>query len=257
MNVENLRRKLSYLLQRIAPPRRLRHVEIETTSYCNRKCVYCPNYNIGRPEELMKEEVYFRIIDSLARMGFNGRISPHFYGEPLADPRLTRFMEYAAHKLPGSELVVYTNGDLLSVERFLELKKAGVKKFRVSLHSPKPSYMLAETLKYVSEHCPDDVGTVNYYAEYRAKNATHLNNRGGLVEIQRKKNAECRFVNQMTIDYLGNALLCCNDYRATLAFGKVMEREMAEIWNDPVYVKARTMISNGIFPYEICRTCNV
>ncbi|MBI3581124.1 MAG: radical SAM/SPASM domain-containing protein [Nitrospinae bacterium] len=254
-----IRRKLQYLIRLALPPRRLRHVEIETTSYCNRKCVYCPNFTVGRPEEMMKDEVFEKIVSSLAKMKFRGRLSPHFYGEPLCDPRLPRLMKHAADNLPDCEIIIYTNGDFLTVEKFLELRKAGVKRFRVSMHSKRPGKELAETLEHVSNNADlkDAISVVNYYEAFQAMDSTHLNNRGGLVKIARRKAEVCAYANQLTINYLGDAVLCCNDYNATVTFGNVMEREIGDIWRDRAYVKARAMVANGIFPYDICRTCNV
>lgn len=63
-------------------------IEIETITECNRKCVYCPNYQYDRGKHLMSEKCYKKIIDELAGIGFRGRVSPHFYGEPLLDKRL-------------------------------------------------------------------------------------------------------------------------------------------------------------------------
>ena len=69
-------------------PLPLRLVAIETTSFCNRRCAYCPNTTVGRPVGWMPIPVFGRIIDSLAELGFSGELNPHGYGEPLADARL-------------------------------------------------------------------------------------------------------------------------------------------------------------------------
>ena len=78
-------------------------IEFETTSYCNRKCNYCPNIEFERFGEdenfLMKQEVFETLIDQLMDLKFNGLISPHLYGEPLSDHRMLSWAENIKKKL--------------------------------------------------------------------------------------------------------------------------------------------------------------
>jgi hypothetical protein len=59
----------------------------------------------------------------------------------------------------------------------------------------------------------------------------------------------------MTFDYLGNAVLCCNDYNSSVVFGNIKDKDTHEIWHDKTYVKIRNMIGNGFWPYDICKVC--
>jgi len=79
-------------------------IEFETTSYCNRKCDYCPNVDFERfgDEDLffMKEEVFKTLISQLAELNFNGLISPHLYGEPIAVYRMLDWSKHIKTELP-------------------------------------------------------------------------------------------------------------------------------------------------------------
>lgn len=244
------------LLRPVRPPKT---VEIETTSYCNRKCVYCPNYTVGRPETPMDEKLFYRIIDSLSIWGFSGRLSPHFYGEPLTDERLAGFMAYARKKLPNATIAIYTNGDFLSVGKYLALMEAGVDSFRISLHSPSMPKLLADTLAYIKAERPElyKVEIVDFHSMYYRKEGDMLNNRGGLVDIKHTRHPYCFLVNHLTIDYKGNAVLCCNDFSSSVTFGNAGEKELRDIWHNPAYVKARRLISSGIWAFDICKSCNL
>lgn len=237
----------------------LEAVEIETTTVCNRKCPYCPNYTIGRPAIKMDDNIFYTIIDSLRRGNFKGRISPHFFGEPLTDDRLEVFIKHIRSNLPTAHIKLFTNGDLLTIDRYLELKNAGVDIFRISQHSQEPSEAMAGTLAYVKR---SGVGLgaieyINYHdMYYRGNNSdSYLENRGGLVNVKPSKKTRCAYVRQMTIDYKGNVILCCNDYNSSIVFGNVMKRDLFEIWHDKNYVKIRKTISKGNWMFDICKRC--
>ncbi|PID51799.1 MAG: hypothetical protein CR972_05305, partial [Candidatus Moraniibacteriota bacterium] len=113
-------------------------IDIEVNSSCNRRCAYCPNSISDRGaiknERLMPVDVYKKIIDELAELDFTGRLSPIFYGEPLLRKDLADLMRYTCQKMPRAHIKMTTNGDLLTVERYLELVDAGVKKFLITQH---------------------------------------------------------------------------------------------------------------------------
>jgi len=73
-------------------------IEFETTSYCNRKCDYCPNVDFERFGDddsfFMKENVFKTLIDQLVELNFDGLISPHLYGEPMSDHRMLSWSEH-------------------------------------------------------------------------------------------------------------------------------------------------------------------
>src|SRR5262245_22586687 len=93
-------------------------VELELNSMCNRKCTYCPNVSSKRPVGFMSEELFKKIIHELEEIEFDGRISYHFYGEPLLDKRLPEFVQYTKDKVPNSYAEIYSNGDFLDLEVF-------------------------------------------------------------------------------------------------------------------------------------------
>ena len=244
-------RKLNYFF-RMVFPLPLQAVEIETTTICNRKCRYCPNYTVGRPHRLMEDKIFYRIIDSLKKHGFTGRISPHFYGEPLTDSRLESFLTYIHANLPMATIKLFTNGEMLTVERYLALKHAGVNVFRISQHTQYPSKTISDTLSYIKKYHADlyTVEYVDYYNDHSKKI-----NRGGLVDVKAGKMQRCIFIDQLTFDYMGNAVLCCNDYNSSLIFGNINEKDTHQIWFDKDYLLMRNLIANGFWPYDICKVC--
>jgi 8-amino-3,8-dideoxy-alpha-D-manno-octulosonate transaminase len=238
----------------------LQIVSIETTSICNLNCHYCPNSTVGRDNEFMKESTFYNIVDSLKEYNNNytGEIYPHFYGEPLLDTRLESFVMYVKKQHPLSIVKIYTNGELLSIERYYTLKEAGVDQFVISQHTDKPSNNILKLYNYTIEKSIK-VDDIVYNETYKQK---IFFNRGGLVDTEPhtanrlSQMVHCTGVhNQMTFDYKGNAVLCCQDYLSNHTYGNIDKQSISEIWNNSVYMRTRNLILFGFLPLKICRTC--
>jgi radical SAM protein with 4Fe4S-binding SPASM domain len=233
-------------------------VEVETIATCNRTCSYCPNSAFDRGhaknEKLMGEDVFRLIVDQLAEVGFWGRLSPHFYGEPLLDERLEGLMAYARKKLPLTKLVIFTNGDLLGPDRYQSLVNAGVDGFLVTQHGERPSPKLVK-LRRKLDQTPDDRGIRFDYRAFTSE--SELSNRAGLVDhALLETKSDCGLpAENVTIDHAGNVVLCCNDYHSSVKFGNVRETHLMEIWRSEDFRRIRRDLLGGHFELEICQKC--
>lgn len=232
-------------------------VEVETTSACNRRCSYCPNSAFDRGllknEQRLSEELFERLLDQLAELKFTGRLSPHFYGEPLLDDRLERLVARYRTRLPLAKVVIFSNGDYLTVDRYLSLIDAGVDGFLVTQHSQQELPGVRAVQTYRRAHGADGVRF-----DFRAFSAqTELSNRGGLVQhALLETKADCHLpADNVTIDHEGNVILCCNDYFSSVSFGNIGREHLGDIWNKPSYVRLREELKRGRFELEICRKC--
>ena len=76
-----------------------------------------------------------------------------------------------------------------------------------------------------------------------------LDNRGGSVDIEALGSKErirknCKIVyEEVKVDYLGNVLLCSNDYYREHNFGNLKEKKFMDIWKD---AKSRNNIIKSI-----------
>ncbi len=240
-----------------APTPSFVNVVIETTTVCNLRCSYCPNSTVGRPAAFMDERVFTRIIDSLAEYdsAYSGRISPHFYGEPLVDTRLEKFVRYTRQRLPTAQIELFTNGELLTVARYLALKEAGVTSFIVSQHSPEPSPIVMATLEAIHTNYPH-LYSVTYVDQFHS---TEKMNRGGIIKTagSGKLSIRCNLYKELTFDVHGNAVLCCNDYLSSQSFGNISTQSIREIWDGPAYRRARNLLGYSYFPFPICTKCTM
>jgi MoaA/NifB/PqqE/SkfB family radical SAM enzyme len=225
-------------------------IEIETTSNCNRRCVYCPNRLYFHGSHLMQENLYKKIIDELAEIKYEGSIFPHHYGEPLTDNRLENLVRYTKTKLPKCKIELYSNGDLLTLTRFHNLLDAGVDLFRITNHDN-------TTPKNIKEILKEPIAKEKLYFYALNPQKIPLFNRAGLVKpktpITFKK---CQLCNHLVIDYRGNIVLCCNDYLSTQIFGNAKNSKIKDIWFQPKYVKLRHSINKGKFDLAICQICS-
>src|SRR5947209_6778178 len=128
------RRELSIRPEETAPIHWPSVVEIEVGVRCNRTCSYCPNGTIGpsASSALMELGLYTRVVSQLGEIEFCGRLSFHFYNEPLMRKDLESLVSIARGTLPFAHLVLYTNGDLLTDARYRGLLDAGIDFFIVT-----------------------------------------------------------------------------------------------------------------------------
>jgi len=233
-----------------------RSVEIETITWCNRTCSYCPNSKFDRGliqnKKEMSIELFQKIIDDLKGIDYRFNIKPHFYGEPLLDNRLEELMRYTKKQLPKCKITIVTNGDLLDIERFYTLIDAGVDLFLVTQHGetmPKKFYDLLDTLKGSKLR-----KTITFRGRIEEDN---LFNRGGLVQPKNEMLFKtCDFPSKaMVIDYQGNVVLCCNDYHSSIVLGNLVKENLMSIWNKESNKQLRQNINKGVFDLEICRKC--
>jgi hypothetical protein len=112
-------------------------VEIETFTYCNRTCWFCPNARIDRRSEnrYMDEALYLRILDELAAIDYDKVITYSRYNEPLADRIILTRLRQARQALPKALLSTHTNGDYLNRAYLDELRDAGLNRLRVQVYA--------------------------------------------------------------------------------------------------------------------------
>ncbi len=90
-----------------------KQIDIETTSYCNLKCKYCPSLSKDANVQHMELKLFKSIID---RVNFKTTIVPWLNGEPLMHPNYAEMIKYiTARDLP---CYITTNGTIWNEELF-------------------------------------------------------------------------------------------------------------------------------------------
>jgi len=223
-------------------------ISIETYSFCNRKCAFCPVAYDNTQKAIMPTEVFTKILKELKELNFRGEVGLSNYGEPLLDERLPNFVQQIKKEL-GSRIVISTNGDFLTFNKFKELVSVGVDLFHISQHDLEPS----ETIKNLfSQLTPSEWKYISY--EIVKEDSITLANRGGSLKMKTFHPFYCD-VQHTIIRATGEVCFCCNDYYNEVKLGNVKNERLIDIWNKPFYRRIRNEIKRGIFKLSICKKC--
>lgn len=233
-------------------------IEIDIYNVCNRRnCPYCPNSIYKVNPHKMDEELFYKIIDELATMRYNGRILLHRYGEPLLDERLDKFVRYIKSKCQRARIEIFTNGDFLDYPRFRELVEAGVDYFEITQHS---NCLSEANLSLFKNATLED----RWHFSFIMGAQLYLCNRAGIFESIREtyfqnKSRPCIYPwHALVVDSYGRVVLCCNDYHSSVVLGDLNQQNILEIWKSKKFSKIRKELIRGNRDiFEICKKCDV
>lgn len=119
------------LLRRLFGPKPLWDwVQVEPTTACNARCLYCPRTVLGEAWEdrFLPLESFRALLPALARAG---HVHLQGWGEPLLHPDFAQMVRLA--KATGARVGATTNATLLTPERIADLLDAGLDVLAVSL----------------------------------------------------------------------------------------------------------------------------
>lgn len=218
-------------------------VEVEVNESCNRKCSYCPQSVLEQkgPLGFMSDEVMTRLLDQLADFNFNGRFSYHLYNEPLMRKDLERFIAQVRDRVPAATQVLYSNGDLLSEERYQSLVQAGIE------------YLI------ITRHDEDDFPERERQVVLRPS-AMNMTNRGGaMFEIESALKLPCYGPHEIAvITSVGDVLLCYEDAHKHHVLGNIMDTPFLDIWASEEFAEYRRKLAtqNRADASSLCQQCN-
>jgi len=263
-------------------------IQIQTVSWCNRSCAFCPSGKFPVDKAFMPLEVYHRIIDQLRALHYAGRISPYLMNESLLDRRLPDLIAYAREHCPESWIAINTNGDALSERLLARLFDAGLNSLDVNAYDSPEQHaehvalasrfatqrgdiMFRTTYHnpfFQGDNIPRHTRLINcrdmssWEPRFLAKIATpDLYNRSGNVPESRQVTGPLplgcpRPFQQMYVNYRGEAVLCCNDWRFEVIMGDTAQATLAEIWMNDKYQRYRRHLQQKNRAMPLCATCD-
>jgi len=228
-------------------------IAIETSSYCNRKCKSCPVSIFPREKRFMSNKTFNNIIINLTCLNYSGIIHLHLYNEPLADPTIVEKCRIISKSLPNAQLMMNSNGDLLTVDLLKHLVEAGLKELYVSQYQGRIS-------KHMLKILCEAKGTEKQVLRVEPR-SNFVGNRAGLlnnVTIRESLLTDCnRPSNQLVVNYKGDVVLCCNDYLGKVVLGNVNETPLLNIWNCEKLASIRKLLGDrNRDQIEMCKKCN-
>lgn len=234
------------------------NVEIEINTECNRKCSYCPNSKHNNIEKKhMKKEMFERIVNELCKVFFCGRLSYHFYNEPLLCENIIYFVTLAKKKLPKCKQVLYSNGDRLDKALFVKLLESGADLFVITNHNEIDELEMHPFYKVYYSLSEEE----KKHVVYLTKEDLNLTNRGGtLTNLGDNENYKmpCYMMKSLiVIDVDGNVISCFEDYYKKMTVGNIGKSSLLDIWNDKNYMEIREELSRGNrLVSNVCKKCN-
>lgn len=235
-------------------------ISIETINRCNSTCEFCPasRNTDTRPFQKMEESLFYKIIRELKQVEYDGYLNLYVNNEPLIDPRIEAWYQYAREQLPKAKLLLYTNGTLLDQERFKKLA-ACIDKMIINNYAER--LVLHDNLKELHSFVKanraywdrDITIQIRYIREI-------LTNRAGSAPngIQkRRQNKICIMpFTDLTIFPDGRVGLCCSDALEKTCYGNVRTESLWDIWNSRQYEQLRKLIGKNRESYDFCKGCD-
>ena len=190
----------------------------------------------------MPAKIVFDILDFIAKYDFAGRIAFHNYNEPLIDPRLFKFVEYARSVCPNSDIYICTNGFYLTQTLANELVAAGVSSIHVSGYFRKEF----DRLSKIQLNIPYEV------------EATRLDDTLKAYERPKNNSKKPCFdpLNEILITREARMSLCCLDWRRLYSFGDLQEQTLEEIIKSRNVQTVYQRLSKGDRFLDICKRCD-
>jgi len=242
-------------------PGLFKHIEIETINRCNGNCSFCPinKREDPRPKVIMTWEMFEGIIEQLKELNYSGRLALFSNNEPLLDERIIEWNVYARNQLPNARIHMFTNGTLLTLDKFKALVQVLdeliIDNYQQELKLIKPCQ---EIVKYCDRH-PELIEKVTIVLR---KPDEILTTRGGTAPNKKniKEYGDDRCVlpsKQMIIRPDGKISLCCNDPLGKYTLGDLSKERLIEIWNGDKFKAVRKALYKGRGNWGQCKYCDV
>lgn len=236
-------------------------IELETVNRCNGGCSFCAvNKNADTREFCqMSEDLFHKIIDELAELDYSYRLGLYSNNEPFLDEHIIEFAKYAREKLPKAFLEIYTNGTLLTLDKFLEimpyLDSLKIDNYNQQLKLHKP-------VQKIYDYCVANNVYVDKLRIYLRKIDEVLSTRGGSspnAEIKKTLNAGCILpFKQLVIRPDGKVSLCCGDALGQMTLGDLSQESIMEVWNGAAYRGIRKKLKEeGRAGLRLCKDCDM
>jgi len=202
-------------------------IAVETTTYCNRECEWCPNSELVARD--MTPQMFDEVISTL-KVFPRGLLSLVGCGEPLMDPDIIERVHRVA-KIGYSPRII-TNGDLVTEPLLYDLKKAGICTMIFSEHSDVKDGV------EMAIKCG-----INATIGYSPVNKGRIHNWAGQLDWHSDLSAKCNplLKGRGYISIGGYVCQCCMDYNALYPIGHVCE--------------GRALLDKECVPIPLCKSC--
>lgn len=273
----------------------VRFVQIETTTLCNQRCVFCPVSTDPRTKQTMKRGTLEKILDGLREFPVE-TIFLNGFNEPTFDKNLIEWVNMIHNR--GYRIHLNSNGSGLTPSLSDSLVDAGISVININISTVNPvkykqtrgnddlkrvlpnvDYLLAKAgrsdtkvtllvLGYLDDDHRNDIRGVEttFSAGQPEIVISPIDNYAGASDKYFPKNIRVDTLKgcsgkRMT-DWLhftpdGAAIICCQDYQAKYVLGNIDNSSVGEIYRGKYPEMLRRWVSGeeNAPANFICRTC--
>ena len=235
-------------------------VQIEVTNNCNLKCEGCFREIMTRKKGYI---TYDTLLDALYICHYFGieEIHLHHLGEPLLHPNILKIIKII--KIIGFKVGFTTNGTLLTHDKLIELKDAGLDKIDISYNKSSKDKRLLHNLYWISK----DLGIETWFRSvvFSKEEYDDLKNevkgydvkfqRGMYFDFNKKRDKPCSAIEKIfVINWDGVIVPCCCMYDNQYAYGKVEEITIDRLKSEIDILKLRIK-RNSLWINKCCNHC--
>lgn len=270
-------------------------MRVETFTYCNEECKFCPYTKLTRKKGSMSFELFNRLVDEHSLTCEDAKILfPATVGEPLLDNRIFDFVKIAAQNYKN--VAMFSNASLLYKNNAEKLIKSGLTEIMLTLHglteeaytnitnyngyysvkrnivdfietNAAYGYPVNVYLDIYTEASKEDIDSDELVNKARNHNINlfikpieDTHNWGGSVgknEIIRNYGCK-RIYNQFAVLFDGTIVPCVIDYDASYILGDANKNSLDEIFNGEEYAKlVNCEKENTLCDIKLCEHCNI
>jgi radical SAM protein with 4Fe4S-binding SPASM domain len=111
------------------------NIIIETTNLCNARCIMCPHTIMKRPQKIMDDTTFNKIINQIKKEKINPTaFILNGFGEPLIDSQIINRIKFIKKEFPNSVIKFYSNLNLANKNLIKKLNKSGLDEINISLN---------------------------------------------------------------------------------------------------------------------------
>lgn len=236
------------------------HIEIETINRCNGSCSFCPvNCNVDpRVERIMDVSLFESIVGQLEEMDYAGRFTTFSNNEPLLDERIIEFNRYARKHLPKAHMHLFTNGTLLTIDKFAALTEVLDELVIDNYHQ---ELQLIRPCVEIQEYCKSHPELTSKVTIVLRKPQEILTSRGGNAPNRKKVNQygkdRCLLpFKQIIVRPDGKVSLCCNDATGKYTLGDLTKESLHDVWYGAKFSMVRKCLYEGRENWGNCKFCD-
>lgn len=238
-----------------------RQIEIETINRCNGGCSFCPvsKQNDTRDLKIMKRSLFVKIIDELAAINYSGRLALFSNNEPFLDESIIEKHRYARKKLPNARMYLFTNGTLLTLDKFRSILPY---LDELIIDNYQQDLKLIKNCEEIAKYCDKNKVLKEKVTIVLRKPKEKLTNRGGdapnRTDLVSFPEARCVLpFEQMIVRPDGKVSLCCNDPLGKNTLADLTKENIVDAWyNDRFQTVRKCLFKGGRKEWGHCIYCD-